>query len=172
VALAEGRLRDALVESGRVTSGNWLYGATHHRARAAIRLGDLVEARAAVEVPAYRAEVGIARDAERASIEAGVVALEGRRDEAVARYQEAARSLRALDLPQDLAAMLLDAACVLGPDDPAVPAMAEEARAIYERIGARVLLDRLDEAMARGAPGRRTARPEAMPTETGAQVDG
>jgi len=38
---------------------------------------------------------------------------------------------------------------VLGPEDPAVPAMADEARAIFERLGARAYLDRLDEAMAR-----------------------
>ena len=149
VAIAEGRLQDALAEAGRVTSGNWLYHATHLRARAAIRLGDLAEARAAVAVPALRAEIGVLRDAERLAIASGIAGLEGRRDESVALYQEAARAFRGLDSQQDLGWVLLDMVYVLGPDDPAVPAMADEARAVFERLGARAYLDRLDEAMAR-----------------------
>ena len=54
----------------------------------------------------------------------------------------------------ELGALLLDAIGVLGPDDPVVPSFAAEARALYERAGARAYLDRLEEALRRtpGAP--------------------
>jgi tetratricopeptide (TPR) repeat protein len=177
LAIAEGRLRDAIVEASRVDSGNWLYFVTELRARAALRLGDLAEARAAAAVPALGAEVGRLRDLERRAIEGGIAALEGRRDEAVALLQEATRGIRALDVPLLLADRLLDAIYVLGPDDPAVPAMADEARAIYERLGARVLLDRLDEALAGDARGAAvpTADANARRTPsagTGARTEG
>ena len=74
-----------------------------------------------------------------------------------------------------LADTLLDAVHVLEPDDPAVPAMADEARAIYERLGARVLLERLDEALARPGTAGRTANataPGARSTEAGARTEG
>jgi class 3 adenylate cyclase/tetratricopeptide (TPR) repeat protein len=157
VAIAEGRLADALAESARITEGNWLYAATLLRVRAAIRLGRVAEARVAVEVPAYRAELGVYRDAERLAIDAGIAGLEGRRDESVAMYQDAARAFRSLDCPQDLAWTLLDAAYVLGPEDPAVPPMADEARRIFEQFGARAYLDRLDEDMAPRAARRARA---------------
>ena len=54
---------------------------------------------------------------------------------------------------QFLADALLDAVYVLGGADTAVPAFAEEARAIYARMGAVTLIDRLDEVLARRPVG-------------------
>ncbi len=175
MAISEGRLRDALTEASRIESGNWLYFMTQLRARAALRVGDLTEARAAAAVPALNAEVGRLRDLERRAISGGIAALEGRRDDAVSMLLEATRGLRALDCPLMLADTLLDAVHVLEPDDPAVPAMADEARAIYERLGARVLLERLDEALARPGTAGRTANATARGApspEAGARTEG
>ncbi len=172
VAIAEGRLRDALAEASKITSGNWLYFALHYRLRAALRLRDVAAARAAAETPAYLAEVGRLRDVERRVAGAGLAALADRRDDAVSMYQDASRALRSIDAPLILADAMLDAAYVLGPDDPAVPAMADEARSIYERLGARVLIDRLDEAMARGTPGRPGASVATPSTEVSTRTEG
>jgi hypothetical protein len=85
-----------------------------------------------------------------------VAALEGRRDDAVTGYHEAFRLVRQLEVPAILADHLVDAVTVLGPDDPETPGFATEARALYERAGARAQLDRLDEAL---RPAKRPERP-------------
>jgi class 3 adenylate cyclase/tetratricopeptide (TPR) repeat protein len=167
-AIAEGRFSDAIEAAKRITDGNWLFAASLQRLRAALRLGDLAEARAAAAVPAYQTEVGVYRDAQRLGLAAGIAALAGDRDAAVAGFLETARSFRALDCPIDLAQTLLDAAYALGPDDRAVPAMAEEARAIFTARGARAFLDRLDSVMA-GA--REVGRVAATVTRDDAAVD-
>jgi class 3 adenylate cyclase/tetratricopeptide (TPR) repeat protein len=162
VAIAEGRYADALEVATRIHDGNWLYAATFVRARAAVLAGDLAEATAAYAVDGYRSEVGVLRDAERLVIAAGIAGLQGRRDEALGMYRDAARTLRVIDCRQELATALLDAVTVLGADDPAAPEMADEARAIFEQLGARAYLDRLEEALAtpsgRGPRARRADR--------------
>jgi class 3 adenylate cyclase/tetratricopeptide (TPR) repeat protein len=84
------------------------------------------------------------------TLDAGIAALEGRRDAAVAGYDDALARWRGLGADLDLALCALDMATLLGPDAAGVSSAAEEARAILERIGARPLLLRLEAAL--GAP--------------------
>ena len=81
---------------------------------------------------------------------AGLEALTGDRGKAVAGYAEALGQWRALDLPVSLAMCLTDMAIVLGPSDAAGLKAAEEARAIWTKLGATPLLARLD-AISSGA---------------------
>jgi hypothetical protein len=100
------------------------------------------------------------------AIEAGALALEGRRDEAVERYQEAARRYREMRLAFDGAVIRLDAARVLGIGTPEGRAAADEARSVFERLAARRLIEQVD-ALA-GTPGTsatpdRTRKTESAP---------
>ena len=111
----------------------------------------LPTARAALAATDLHEELGAVFDLQRAGLAAGLAALEERRDEAMVGYQEAFRLARQLETDTILAELLLDAVHVLGPDDPETPGFAAEARALYQRAGARAYLDRLDEAL-RTAP--------------------
>ena len=163
VAIAEGRLADASRASTAI-GGNWAAWGALARARVAIRLGDLVAARNALDSSDFSEEIGSVWDMLRIGIEAGVAALEGRRDEAIAGYREAvrlARQFRSLGTAADL---LLDAVYVLEPDDPERAAFADDARALFVSAGAQALLDRLDEATA--------GQPSAPRQSTKAVADG
>jgi class 3 adenylate cyclase len=96
---------------------------------------------------------GRAMDADRGTIEAGLAALDGNRDEALATYRESLRAWRDLGLVWDEALCAIDMATLLDPGEPEVKAAAEAARRILSRLGTRPLLDRLDAAMARGSGG-------------------
>ena len=160
VAIAEGRLTDAIRESNAI-GGNWAVWGAIGRARAAIRGHDLVAARAAVDSAELAEELGATADIERAGLAAGVAALSGRRDEAIAGYHEALRLARQVGNVGSLTDQLVDAVYVLGPDDPDTPGFAAEARAIYERAGARAYLDRLDEALRSDPLSPRSVAPSA-----------
>lgn len=98
--------------------------------------------------------------ANRLAARAGIAALEGRRDDTVTAYGEALRRFRALGLDFELARTALDLVLLVGPDTPEAVAAANEARAIFERLGARPYLDRLAAAMGDAqAAGTSTARP-------------
>jgi hypothetical protein len=100
-------------------------------------------------------------------LRAGIAAVDGRRDEAVQLYRAALAGFRAFGTRFNLALTVLDMATLLGPDDPAVTAVVEEGRAILTELGARLLLDRLDEALApRGTGWRATgaSRPKSAPS--------
>jgi class 3 adenylate cyclase/tetratricopeptide (TPR) repeat protein len=97
-------------------------------------------------------------------IRAGIEALEGRRDEAVALYRAALAGYRAYAVKFELALAVLDMATFLGPDDPAVRSVIDEGRSILEDLGARLLLDRLDDlgpggSAASGSGARRRSVP-------------
>jgi len=78
----------------------------------------------------------------------GLVGLEGRTSEAVAHFREAIRRCREIGLDWTAAETALDFAWTVGPQVPEARAAAEEARAVFERVGARVYLERLDAVMA------------------------
>lgn len=80
-------------------------------------------------------------------LRAGISALEGRTDEAMAGYTEGLKRYRALGLDFELARAALDWVLLLGPGTPEARAAAEEARTIFARLGARPYLARLDAAM-------------------------
>jgi hypothetical protein len=84
-------------------------------------------------------------DAVRRTAEAGLAALEGRREDALSGYRLAIEAWRALDAQLDLACCAIDMATVL-PDEDATSDAVAEARTFLEGIGAVSLLERLDAA--------------------------
>jgi hypothetical protein len=148
VAFAEGRLADA-ARASMAIRGNWAGWGAFARARVAIRSGDLVAARDALAERELKDEIGAVWDMLRIGIEAGIAALDGRRDEAIGGYREAVRRARQFRTLGTAADLLVDAVYALPPGDPERTAFADEARALYAPAGAQAHLDRLDEAMAR-----------------------
>jgi tetratricopeptide (TPR) repeat protein len=96
--------------------------------------------------------------ASRSLATAAVAALGGRFDEAVPGFRRAMTSFRDLRLDFELARAGLDMVHLLGPDEPEAASAAEEARAIFERLGAQPYLERLNGALA--------ATPARGPVET------
>ena len=115
--------------------------------RAALWGGDIVTARQIADRldahPSAASNISAARIAARA----GIAALEGRLDEALAGYREALSRYRAMGLALDLACADLDLVVLVGGDGPATREAAAEARAIFERVGARPFLERLEAAV-------------------------
>jgi len=106
----------------------------------------------------------------RAPIRAAVAALEGRRAEATAAFREAARAWTEQGEEFVAATDEMIAVVLLGAGDPALAEMAAHARVVFERVGARPYLARLDAAIG-GAPGAvatdRSATPAGPPVTTG-----
>ena len=113
-------------------------------ARAALRLGNLDAARAALAEMEAASDRGRVSDVLRVGVRAGVAALEGRREDALGLYRDAQRRFAELRDVVDLADMQLEMAALLGLDEPEVRAAADAARQTYERLGARATLDQLD----------------------------
>jgi len=97
---------------------------------------------------------GPAIEANRAGIRAGIAALEGRTSDALGMYRDALRAWRDLDVPVEGGLTAMDMALLLDPTDPEVAAAARSARELFTRLGARLLLDRLDAASALTEPAR------------------
>ena len=69
-----------------------------------------------------------------------------------------------MDVPFYVGLTALEFATLVGPDEPESAAAADEARAIWTRLGSPPLLARLDEGLARWAEGAETATgPSAVP---------
>jgi hypothetical protein len=92
---------------------------------------------------------GPAIEADRATIRAGLAALDGRVPEALAMYRDAARTWRDLGLAWDEAMVGIDMASLLDPANPDVRAAAERSREILVRLGAAPFVERLDAALSR-----------------------
>jgi hypothetical protein len=105
--------------------------------------------------------------AARISARAGIAALDGRRDEAIAGYRDALARFRAVNHDFDLACTALDFVLLVGPENSSALAAAEEARAIFERVGARPYLEHLEAAMGRPAVTGRVTRPDAVTEPSG-----
>ncbi len=86
--------------------------------------------------------VGRTTDLRSEALRAGLAALEGRTDEARSAYLSAQAGLRELGIRFELGLALLEHAVFLA-GDPSALAAAEEARAIFEELGATTLLARL-----------------------------
>jgi class 3 adenylate cyclase/tetratricopeptide (TPR) repeat protein len=89
---------------------------------------------------------------ERQCIRAGILALEGRTDEALATYRGVLRAWRDLGCAWDEALAAIDMATLLGPTEPEVRAAAERGREILVELRARPFLDRLEAAMSGVTP--------------------
>ncbi len=167
-ALAAGDLRTAFAkgaEAGRVThiAVYWAIGCDV-AARAALWMRDADRARKALlafeEVP-FR---GVWIDTALATVRAGVAGLEGRRQDAVAGYQDVVRVWRERGWLPGLAFAQLEAAMFLGQEDPLGRAAAEDARDVLTRLGAAPLLARLDAAVQTAPAHARPIRArEALP---------
>jgi hypothetical protein len=93
---------------------------------------------------------GRATDLRFAVLRAGLAALEGRTDDARAGYLAAEAGLRELGIRFELGLALLEHATFL-PDDPSTGGSSEEARAVFEELGASTLLARLPAGATTGA---------------------
>lgn len=112
--------------------------------RGAIWLGDLARARSLAE----RVEKGPLKSARaeavRSSIRGCVAALEGRTADGAAHFQAAIQRWRGAGYDWPAAETALDFARAAGPQVPEARAAAEEAREVFERVRARVYVERLD----------------------------
>jgi hypothetical protein len=87
---------------------------------------------------------GRAVDADRATVGAGIAALEGDRAAAVAGYRVGLAAYRDLGLPWDEALLGLQAGVTLGPNDPEVAGWLATAREILHGLGALTLVEQVD----------------------------
>ncbi len=95
--------------------------------------------------------------ADRLTAWAGVCALDGRVGEAIAGYTDAMRRYAEIGVGFTRACVALDAVRLLGTDDPEIARAAEEARALFERLGAGPYLAKLEHALGRAEPVPTTA---------------
>jgi hypothetical protein len=91
-------------------------------------------------------------DADRATVEAGIAALMGDREAALAGYRVGLAGYRDLSLTWDEALLAMQAATTLGPDEPQVAGWVDEARAILTRLRAAPVLAQLERIVADGTP--------------------
>ncbi len=153
---------DGAMAAARMT--HWLWSAAP-AARWALWMGDLDRTRSAMEIVRASVDRGRFAGAVRDELEAGLAAIEGRRDDAIAYYRSAGTTFRELDAPLDLGRCQLEYAILIGPDEAGARAAAHEASEVLERLGSRPLLARLEAGLTRwpetadGFP-RRADRPE------------
>jgi class 3 adenylate cyclase len=123
----------------------------------AVMAGDATTARHALQQIAELGVRGRAVSADVLAINAGISALDGDTQVAQAGYRSAIAAWRDLGLQFDEALTILAAATYLDPADPEVAGWVDAARAIFTKVGARPLLDLLDQTVA--SPRRRSPSP-------------
>jgi class 3 adenylate cyclase/tetratricopeptide (TPR) repeat protein len=134
-------------------------------ASAAVFLGDAERVRRSLEVME-----GIARQGRFATnaidgFRAAVLAFERRPSESVRQYLEVTRRYRDLGTPVPAALTTAEAVTLLGVDDPQIRGLVDDARALWTKLGAHAMLERLDEAIQRGplAKAASSTRPAVRP---------
>lgn len=137
-------------------------------ARASLWADDAAGAREALDMLGRTMFRGQALALDKASIEAGIAALEGRTAEALAMYRETVRGWRTLKLAWDEALTVVDMVTLLGPDEAEVRNAAEVARLTLARLGAQPYLERLEDGLSDKAkrPTVRTAASARKRMET------
>jgi hypothetical protein len=114
-------------------------------ARAALWMKDRARmADALIKVDAVQVRGGWI-DTMRQTLHAGLLALDGRTEEAAQGYVAAARRWRELETWFELALSQFDFAMSVGPNHPDAKAAAEEAHQIFTRLGAKPMLKRLED---------------------------
>jgi hypothetical protein len=107
---------------------------------------------------------GPALEIDRITAKAGLAALSGAGQEALAGFRDALRGYRTLGLAFDEAAAAVDMATVLAPSEreaPEVAAAIQGARGTLTRLGAAPFLTRLEAAVSAGSPpANRDAEPD------------
>jgi class 3 adenylate cyclase/tetratricopeptide (TPR) repeat protein len=132
-------------------------------ARAALLTRDATSAATDLEALHETGVHGLWTDANRASIRAGLAAIEGRSTEARTLYQEALRGFDEMGVPLDAALTTLELATLVDPSAPEVSAAVAASRDFLERVRARTLLERLDQAAARHSVVGTSSEPFASP---------
>ena len=85
----------------------------------------------------------------------GLLALTGRVEEAVVEYLSAIHAYRELGVEFSFARTVLDAVVVVGSDRREIGDLTVQARGVFERVGARPYIDRLDAALRTGTTAAR-----------------
>jgi tetratricopeptide (TPR) repeat protein len=165
VAMAGGRFEDAYqagVKGAEISPANAEI-ASILAASAAVFLRDEDRVRGSLEVMERIARRGrfVTNGAD--EFRAALAAFDGRPAEAVRLYGEVVRRFRDLGAPMPAAITALEAVTLLGLEDPQIRGFADDARALWRKLGAHALLERLDEAIERGplAAAGSSARPAA-----------
>ncbi|HSG87467.1 MAG TPA: adenylate/guanylate cyclase domain-containing protein [Candidatus Limnocylindrales bacterium] len=147
-------------------------------ARSAIRLGDLLQARAILDRLVALPNRGPAVAADSEAIRAAVVGLESWGPESSTAFRDAWRRYRDLGMDIALAASMLDCLALAPDGDPLATEAAREARAILERAGAVAQLVQLDALEGRrgtadvpAGRSRPTATGSARDAEVGASAE-
>jgi hypothetical protein len=162
VALAKGQLRTALDLARRAYAINIAPDATSAETaiRAAAGLGDAEAVTHALRAFDHPGRVTAAVRREGEAVLAG---LTGKRSDSLAAFLDAIRQWRELGLAFEAALAQLTLVTVLGVSDAETRAAADDARAVFERLGARPLVDRLAAAM--GGPTSRDTSPASPMNE-------
>jgi hypothetical protein len=119
-------------------------------ARAALWAGDAATARRLLDTVTASSHWGPVLDADKARIEAGLAALEGRSVDALVGFRDSLRTYQQLGLAFDEAAAVVDMAVVLpreALEAPDAAAAVNAAREILTRLGAAPYLARLEQAL-------------------------
>ncbi len=117
-------------------------------ARAALTMRDPGRARAALEGLDATGVRGPALAMQREAMEAGLAALDGHPVEAIDGFRDTARRLKEAGMVLEVALNGLLSVRLLGSSDPHARVLAEEARDIFVRMGARPFIEQLDDALA------------------------
>ena len=143
-------------------------GAAGMMLRAAIWTGDADRIRSAAELVAAGRGTGAVSKAFQAAGTGAIAFVDGDIVEGRTAIREAVAALDRLGQPFDAAEIALDA-LVLAPSDPELRTLAEEHRLVFERVGARPYLTKLDELagpMPLGAPAATPIKVEAPTSGT------
>jgi len=163
-AFARGEFDDAAAGYRRVAvlrAGNAPLGYAF-ATRASLLLQDAASAASDLAALEATGAHGTTIEAQRASIRAGLAALDGRPADALSLYRDAIRRFRDLGQPVDEAFTAIEMASLLDPAEPEVRAAADAAREILTRLRAQPFLERLDTAMARPSPVIRKVGSDAL----------
>jgi len=130
---------------------------------AALLAGDVERTRTAIEGLERAGVQGpVMRDALR-TLQAGLIALDGRTDEALRAYREVLEGHRATGMRRSEALVGLQMAALLDPELPAVADAVESSRRIFTELRAQAWLDRLDEILARRGLAARSLADRSVP---------
>ena len=137
----------------------------YRASRTALWSHDAAEAQRLADVVATLGGYGPLVAARRATMRAGIAAIEGRTQEALGLYREAMRGWRAVGAVWDEALTGIDMAMLLDPAEPDVAAVIDSTRAILERLRAKPYLERLEAAAARSSTPTKRTVPRAAVAE-------
>ncbi|HJP89997.1 MAG TPA: adenylate/guanylate cyclase domain-containing protein [Candidatus Limnocylindrales bacterium] len=168
LAFAEGRFVEAARDFVAFADGSDLNApyALPRAGVAAVLGGDAPLAKTILERLGALGTRGRAIETDLSLIRAGILAIDGDHDTAMAGYRIAWSRYGDLGLPYDQGFVALTAAATLGSADPEVAGWLGEARSIFERLKATPLLGMVDAHAASVWSGRSTTR-----AESGAEAD-